>query len=80
VPDRPRPGAVRAVVDEHGKVDTDLRRSESDTLGDGQRGEHVVDQFGQRIVEGRDLSGRLLQHRIAHNPDLACGTCHGTGA
>ena len=72
------PGArlVRAVVDEDGQVDADLRCGQSDALGDGQRGEHVVDQAGERVVELGHWTARLVQHRVADHPDLGDLSSH----
>ena len=81
VPDRARVRPrVRAVVDEHGQVDTDLGRGEADAFGDVQRGEHVVDQLARE--SSNEVTGRVgrVQHRVADDADLAGRTSHATGA
>src|SRR6185437_4032073 len=60
---------VGAVVDEDPQRHTDLVGGEPDALGGALAGEHVVDQLGEVVVEGRHGLAGTVQHRVADHGD-----------
>ena len=70
VADVPLAALVRAIVDEHGQVDPDLRGREPDALGDVEGREHVARSAGQVVVEGGNRAARVMQHGVADHADL----------
>jgi hypothetical protein len=76
VPHVPHAVGVGAVVDKDRELDPDLRGSQANAVGYIHRGEHVVDQLAERVIEGLDRSADGFEHRVAHHPDLARNTGH----
>jgi hypothetical protein len=64
---------VRAVVDEQPQVEADLVRGQADAVRRGHRLEHVVDERAQRVVEGLYRLRRVVQNRVACDPDVVNG-------